>query len=70
MHVFTAIECKLAELPGRSAAEGFAALGAFYGPRAVARAFVACRTAHRHRLRDDPRVEAVSVEDLMGLIVG
>jgi hypothetical protein len=60
---FTAVECKLTERPDAAAARGFAALAAFYGPRSVERALVACRTPHGHRI--GPDVTALPLRSLL-----
>jgi hypothetical protein len=65
---FTAIECKLAERPDARSASGLRALAKYYGPEAIDRAFIACRTPHAHPMVEDARVTATGVEDLLKLL--
>ncbi|MBN1770632.1 MAG: ATP-binding protein [Deltaproteobacteria bacterium] len=62
---FVAVECKLTERPDDAATRGIRALAAFYGPRTLERAFVACRVPHAHRLGPDGIAAAVSVDGLV-----
>jgi uncharacterized protein len=63
---FVAVECKLTERPDAADARGLAALAAFYGPQAVERAYVACRTRHSHGLGGPHPATAISVDELIG----
>ncbi len=67
---FIAVECKLTETPRRDATKGIAALRAYYGTSAVEKAYVACRTPHRHSIDSDFAVEARSVLDLVDALPG
>jgi predicted AAA+ superfamily ATPase len=65
---FIAIECKLTETPDRRDARAFGALAAFYGPPAIERALIACRTPHAHIVEGDPRPRAVGPLDLVSAL--
>lgn len=62
---FVAIECKLTERPDESDTRGFAALARFYGPRAVDRAFIACRTPLLHDVGSRGGATAIPVLPLL-----
>lgn len=61
---FVAIECKLGEAPGPEALGGIRALAAFYDPREISKALVACRTPAPYAIREKPRAKAIGVAGL------
>jgi uncharacterized protein len=65
---FIVVECKLTETPRPDATKGIGAFAAQYGMRSVERAYLACRTPHRHSIDGDPSAEAVSVLELVAAL--